>query len=247
MRLWLSGAALVLLFLLVLGSTAPAHLVGRALPADTIRLSGYSGTIWEGEASSASVVTDEGWVQLGRVQWSLSQLYLLLLSPTADIESNWGQQRLKANVRLRPSGDIQVRGLDSSFSAALIKRWLPINLRGDVNVMVHELVLSEGEPQQGRGRVVWQRAAWRGTRGSRPLGDYVMQFNIPAARQVRGEVSTLAGPVRIEGSMNVDGRQYVVDARLSSDKPFDPELSNALTLMAVPEAGGFRLKFESEF
>ena len=242
----LSGAALAALFLIVLAAKAPAHLMGHLLPEDSVRLSGFSGTIWEGVASSATVATDEGWLQLGRLQWSLSELFLLLLSPTADLESEWGQQRFRAHVRLYPSGDWRVRGLESSFSAALIKRWLPVNVRGDISVNMDVLEISDGRPLAGRGRVVWQRAAWRGTRGSRPLGNYVLQFELTGPEQARGRVTTLSGPVIVEGDISVNGRQYAVDATLRSEKVFDPELASALALMAAPVEGGYDLKFESE-
>lgn len=241
------GVALVLLFLVVLAATAPAHLMARLLPADSVRLSGFSGTIWEGEASSAIVQIDSNWVQLGQVQWSLSQLYLLMLSPTADVESRWGQQRLSANVRLSPSGDVLLRGLESRFSAGLVKNWLPMDLRGDVALQTNEFRISDGKAQSGRGRLVWQEASWRGSRGLRPLGDYVLQFEVTGPQQLEGRVSTLAGPVQVEGGLSASGRSYAVDASLSSDQAFDPELASALALMAAPVDGGFQLKFESEF
>jgi hypothetical protein len=241
------GIALAVLFLVVLAATAPAHLMARLLPTDSVRLSGFSGTIWEGEASSAIIAIDRNWVQLGQVRWSLSQLYLLILSPTADVESRWGQQRLRANVRLSPSGNIRLRSLESRFSAGLIKRWLPMNLRGDVSLQTNDFRISDGKAQSGRGRVVWQGASWRGSRGFRPLGDYVLEFAVTAPQQLEGRVSTLAGPVTIEGGLNVNGRSYAVDASLSSEQAFDPELASALELLAAPVDGGFQLKFESEF
>ena len=242
-----AGAALVLLFLLVLLARAPAHLAGHFLPQERIRLSGFSGTIWDGVAASSAVATDAGWIQLGRLRWSLSQLYLLILSPTAQLDSSWGQQRLRAHVQVSPGGNVRIRDLEGSFSAGLIKQWLPVNLRGDINTLVQELRISDGMAQSGNGRVVWQRAAWRGNLGSQPLGDYILQFNVTGPQVIEGRVSTLAGPIAVEGRLNVNGRSYAVDARLTSAEPFDPELSSALQLMAAPVPGGYQLKFESDF
>jgi hypothetical protein len=243
----LAGAALVLFFLLVLVARTPAHMMGYFMPAESVRLSGFSGTIWEGVAASSAVSTDAGWIQLGRLQWSLSRLYLLLLSPTADLESRWGQQDLRARVRLYPTGSYRVQGLEASFSAGLIKQWLPVSLRGDINVMMDELRVSDGQARSGSGRVVWQRASWRGNRGFQPLGDYVLQFEVAGPQQFQGRVSTLQGPVEVEGGLDVNGRSYSVDARLSSEQGFDPELASALQLMAAPVQGGYQLKFDSEF
>ena len=76
----LAALALAGLFFLLLALRAPAHLLGYALDEDRVRLSGFSGTIWTGRASTAAIALDEGWVQLGQVQWSLSELYMLLLT-----------------------------------------------------------------------------------------------------------------------------------------------------------------------
>ena len=116
------GAMLALLFLLLLIVNAPAHLLGRLLPEESLRMSGYSGTIWDGEVSNAAIRTEGGWVQLGKTRWSLAPLYLLLLSPQVDVDARWGQQRLSGKLRVFPSGDLRIRDLDASFSAALVTR-----------------------------------------------------------------------------------------------------------------------------
>ena len=242
-----AGSALALLFLLLLAVKAPAHLLGYVLDEDQVRLSGFSGTVWDGSASSAALATDQGWLQLGQLHWSLSELYMLLLSPTADIRAQWGQQQLAANVQLKPSGDIRVVGLDTRFSAALVKRWMPVNLRGELNLFMDRLILSDGMPISGSGRLVWRQAFWRGNLGSQPLGDYVLQFDITAPMQGSATVSTLSGPLKVEGGLTVNGRQYAVDARLSSRERLDQELANALALLAAPVDGGYLLKFNSEF
>ncbi len=84
-------------------------------------------------------------------------------------------------------------------------------------------------------------------RGSQPLGDYELNFRIPAPATGNASVKTLAGPIRIEGGLEVQGREYAVDASLTSNQAIDSELSAALLLMAEPVDGGYRLKFNSEF
>ncbi len=247
MKRILPGAGLVLLFLMVLVLTAPARLVGYLLPADQLRLSGFSGTLWEGVASNAAIATPQGWLQLGRTHWSLSQLYLLALMPTVEFRSEWGQQQIGANIRLYPSGDTLVRGLRASFSASLIRHFMPVNLRGTLTLESPGLSIAGGVPAEGRGKLVWRQAFWRGVRGSQPLGDYALDFQVMAPATGAAQVKTLSGPIRIEGGLEVTGRQYTVDALLTSDEVIDPELSSALQLMAAPVDGGYRLKFNSEF
>lgn len=241
------GALLALLFLLVLLVSAPAHLLARILPDTSVRMSGFSGTVWNGEASDVAVLTDAGWLQLGRTRWELSPLYLLLLSPAGDVESRWGQQRFQARLRLFPTGSMRVRDLEASFSAALMKRWIPVNLRGELNLLLDRMDVADGVPVSGTGRLVWRQAFWRGNRGSQPLGDYVLEFNLSGPGKGEARVTTLSGPIEIDGGLTVDGRRYAVDASLTSEQAIDRELAEALELMAAPVDGGFRLKFNSEF
>ncbi|MEM0954135.1 MAG: type II secretion system protein N [Pseudomonadota bacterium] len=243
---WLVGTALATLFLATLVLSAPAYLVGYVLDERQIRLGGFSGTIWEGRASSAAIAVDDGWVQLGQLDWSLSQLYLLMLSPTADINAAWGQQRLRGNIQISPTGKLRLRGLDTTFSAALVKRLLPVSLRGRISLRARELVLEDGWPSSGAGEIVWQQAFWLGSRGAQPLGDYVLKFSIPGPRRAIGQLRTLSGDVRVEGEFALNGREYSLDTRIRNRGKMDQELANALALMAIPTADGYKLKFTAE-
>jgi len=241
------GAVLLALLVLVLLVTAPARLLASLLPESSVRMSGYSGTVWRGSAASAAIAVDSGWLQLGQLDWDLSVLSLLLLTPRADIESSWGQQTLVADIALSPGGAVRLRDSQVRFSAALIQQFLPVQLSGSLDALINDLRLEQGRPTAGEGRVVWQRAFWRGVRGSQPLGDYVLEFEVPAPMRVQAQVSTLSGPVKIEGTLGIEGNSYQVDVSLNSERGFDSELASALQLMAAPIEGGYQLKFGAEF
>ena len=242
----LALASLLGLFLLLLVLTAPAYLLGYFLDDRQIRMSGFSGTIWNGRASSAAIAVDRGWVQLGQVDWALSQVYMLMLSPTADVTAVWGQQRLQSNVQLSPSGRLRLRSVDATFSAALVKRLLPVSLLGRLNLQAPELILENGLPSLGSGRLIWQQAFWRGSRGAQPLGDYELTFSVPGPGQANGRLTTLSGDLRIEGEFALDGRQYTLDTRIRNRGKMDQELADALALMAIPTEDGYKLKFTAE-
>jgi len=59
---------------------------------------------------------------------------------------------------------------------------------------------------------------------------------------VRGEVVTLSGEVVASGGVSFQGGEYAVDLLLEGPGLSDPQLAQALQLMAVPEKGGFRLQ-----
>ena len=247
MKHWRLGAALLGLFIVVLVATAPARLLGFILPGQSVALQGYRGSLWHGTAASAAIAMTDGWLQLGQVEWRLAPFSLLLLSPRLELESRWGLQRIEANVSVSPGGTVHFRDSEASFSAALIRQWLPVQLRGSLSLVLADLRLHEGSLAAGRGRLVWQQAYWTGDRGSQALGDYVLEFEVSGEQQVNGTVTTLKGPIRAEGEFRVQGRRYTVDTLLTSEQGFDSELASALQLLAAPVEGGFRVKFSSEF
>jgi len=114
-------------------------------------------------------------------------------------------------------------------------------------LQVSELHLQGSRVYSGQGSLVWQRAFWTGNNSSQRLGDYRLEFKIDEAGSAGGEVSTLAGPVQVEGGLELVGRRYSVDLQLRSEQALGPELTNALLLMAAPGEGGYHIKFSSEF
>jgi hypothetical protein len=154
-----------------------------------------------------------------------------------------------ADVRISPTGNLQLRDTSLSFSAAMVKRWMPVALAGTLELLLveMEMELDEAMPVAGQGRLVWRDALWIGNRSRQALGDYVLEFTVETGQQVRGTVTTLSGPVRVEGSFEVQGRNYSVDATMTAEEGFDPELGSALELLAAPVDGGYQLTFSSEF
>ena len=245
---WLRlSAAFSGVLLMILLISAPARLLDVFLPADQVSLQAYNGTLWQGSAGSASLAVAGGWLQLGALEWRLSPWSLLLLSPRIQFESRWGGQMAVTDVQISPSGNLQFRDSSLSFSAALVKQWLPVALDGTLELLLVEMQVSDGMPLAGQGRLVWRDALWIGNRGRQALGDYVLAFTVEGEQQVRGTVTTLSGPVKVEGSFEMQGRSYSVDATLRAEQGFDAELASALQLLAAPVDGGYQLTFSSEF
>ena len=235
------------LLLLILLVTVPARLLAFVLPADRIHLSGYSGTLWNGAAAQAALSIGPDWISLGSIQWSLSPLSLLMLSPRIELHSEWGRQRLEMDMRVSPGGALRVYRLDSRFPASLVRQWLPVQLRGDISLSVQDLALAGKTLKSGSGKLTWQRAYWIGNNSGQNLGDYLLEFRVGESGRLTAEISTLGGPVQAAGTLSVQGRSYSVDVRLGSREGFGMEIGSALQLMAAPVDDGYHLKFESKF
>lgn len=239
-------AGLVLLLCLSLVLSAPARLLGALLPADQVVLQGLEGTVWQGSASRALVRVPTGYLHLGTVHWSLHPLSLLLLAPSVDLESSWGSQSLTGELVWRGSGDLDFRQLEASVSADLARQFAPVSLAGTLSLQLQELLLRDGLPARGAGRLVWLNGAWPTAQGILPLGSYALDFRKEPGEALTGEVVTLAGPVEASGVVEMQDRSYLVDVLLSGRGLQDPQLQQALALIARPVGQGYRIKLDGE-
>ena len=57
---------------------------------------------------------------------------------------------------------------------------------------------------------------------------------------------TLAGDVSAEGSVRLQDRAYDIDITVRGENGLDERLQQALSLMARPADGGYRIKLDGE-
>ena len=239
--------ALVVIAMLVAVLTAPARLLGLVIPGDQIVLSGFTGTLWRGAASRCLIAVPGGFLQLGRIDWQLRPLSLLLFAPRLQIASQWGQQRFSGDLALQGAQDITLRDTDARFSASLVKQFAPLELGGDISAQISVLQVRSGMVLAGEGRLVWQRAAWSSPQGLQPLGAYAVDFSQQPNAPLVGEILTLAGPITAQGQAELNGRAYTLAIELGSEEPPMPaSLQRALALLARPVGDGYQLALAGE-
>ena len=232
---------LVLVLLCSLLASAPARMLSLVLPGEQVLMSGLAGTLWQGSASRCLLRLPQGYLHLGAVKWSLQPLSLLTLAPRLTLSSEWGSQSISGELALRGSRDIDIVELDGRIDADLLRQFAPVALAGSFFLQLARLQMRDGLPYGGEGRVVWQDGSWQSPRGPVQLGTYALDFNQPPGEALLGEVLTLAGPLEAEGRLQLEGRKYSLDILVSSPERLDEQLQQALSLMAAPEAGGFRI------
>lgn len=237
------AGGLVLVFLLV--ANAPARILPGLLP-EGIRAQGVSGTLWHGRASRMLVAVQGGWLQLGASEWELNPLSLLLLTPEIELQSHWGRQTLSARVTLRSAGDIDLQSVDLLVDAGLLRQYAPVALVGDFAAQFDQLNIRQRALQSAQGRVVWQGAGWLSPQGRRSLGSYAVDIRTSAEGAISGSVITLAGDLQAEGDLQLRQDQYDIDVTLQGKGLEDPQLRQALQLVAAPAGDGFRVKLAGE-
>ena len=243
---WLAGALALVVLLVLLASSAPAHLLLRVLENTPVTAQALQGTIWQGRAGRVLVATDAGLLHLGEVSWSLRPWSLLALAPRLQVGSRWGGQRLQAELQIRGRSDITLETLDASFDAALLRHLAPVALQGVVSLQATQLRLRDGLPVETEGRLLWQQAAWDAPRGVLSLGSYVVEVSQPRGGDLTGTVLTLEGPVRATGQLQLARSSYSIAVLIAHDGRWDPQLQEALSLLARPVAEGYDLRLEGQ-
>ena len=237
----LSIAAAVLLLLGVALASLPARVITIFVPEGQLLLSGVSGTLLEGSAARAVLPTPQGPFHLGQLQWSISPLSLLSLSPRAQIDSTWGDQRLSASVSA--SGEeVRLSDLDASLNAAILRQFLPIDVEGRASLLFEELTVTPTTVKSAEGRITWQNAAWHSASSRHLLGSYVALVTSPGEGLIETQVDTLAGPVTVSGTGSGSMEAYSMELLIDSEERMPEELSRALSLVATPEENGYLLR-----
>mgnify|MGYP001823902518 CR=1 FL=1 len=217
------------------------------LPGEQFLLQGVSGTLWEGVAGRALVAVQGSYLHLGRLNWSLSPLSLLSLGPRVDLDSHWGAQRIQGELVYRSAESLELSDIDAVLPAVLVRQFVPLELSGSFALLLPRLVIDGGLPVEGAGQIVWQNAGWVSPRGKRALGTYAFDFEQTRGSALSGEVVTLSGDLQASGSVSLDGRNYAVDIVLSGPGLDDPQLQQALQLVAIPEGDQFRVQMQGSF
>jgi hypothetical protein len=236
-------AFLILLLIVIV----VAGVVAATLPASTaykyfgdklgaLKLSGLSGTIWDGRASSAQVFGQE----LGALTWQL-KAKPLLTDAIVDVHFNLdgGAVAASADARRSQLGVIDVSNGTFHFPASLASPALDIpqlNLLGDIDGAIDHAQVNGVLLTNANGTLHWKNAAVSGAAQAQ-LGDLEADFLSDANGAIQGTARDLGGPLKLDGTFTVGGGNFNVDAHLAP-RDGNAQVAEALRYIGQPEAHG---------
>jgi hypothetical protein len=238
-----------MLVVIVLCVSAPARLLTHLLPGSSIVLQGVSGTIWKGRAARCLIQMPGGFMQLGQTRWTVSPLSLLWFTPRVSIASRWGGQQLHADLTYHGSDHLMASAVEARVSAGLLQTFLPVALDGTLALTLESLEVRQGIPVSAVGRLVWESARWLSPAGVVPLGTYAIDSK-QVDNDLQASILTLAGPLLADGAVRVsparESAGYDLTLELGSEGAMDPQLQEALSLIAAPTDTGYRLVLQGQ-
>ena len=227
------------LFLVLLIARLPASIAMALLPP-TVITTNPSGTLWRGNAAHVQVNMSGQWFALGRVEWAIQPLGVLL-GDAVILRSSWGSQELDISAGIGLNGDVTVSDVSIRADISWVRNLLPLFIAGDLNADIETLrVSASGTPVFISGRVVWEDAAWQAVGGDVSLGTYAVDIATDD-QGISGKVVTLKGALQLEGEFTLQGNRYSVTADLSGTAARNEAFQQAIALMAVPTESGYRI------
>ena len=227
------------LFLVLLIARLPASIATALLPP-TVIATNPSGTLWRGSAAHVQVNMSGQWFALGRVEWALQPLGVLL-GDAVILRSSWGSQKLDIGAGIGLNGDVPVSDASIRADISWVRNLLPLFIAGDLNADIETLrVSASGTPVFISGRVVWEDAAWQAVGGDVSLGTYAVDIATDD-QGISGKIVTLKGALELNGEFTLQGNRYSVTADLSGAAARNEAFQQAIALMAVPTESGYRI------
>ena len=186
---------LAVLYIAMLGATAPASLLTRMLPAQSgVQLGTLSGTLWQGAIDKASFPSSLGLVQVHDISWDLQWSYLLRGELAFKLESAAavGHLILARNWRALRIAHADL-ALPATELAQMLPSLMPWEPEGEVQFQTRDFALHTA----GEALFTWRNSALN-LSPLQPLGDY--RLNIRAtAEKLELRLDTLQGSLRLAG------------------------------------------------
>jgi hypothetical protein len=109
--------------------------------------------------------------------------------------------------------------------------------------------IKRGMPLSIVGRLVWEDATWLSPQGAVPLGTYAVDSR-QVERELQATILTIMGPLLADGLMGLSHEDeiasYELSLELGSEGAMNPQLQEALSLLAAPTDTGYRLALQGQ-
>lgn len=240
-RLIAAGVALFLIGLVVL---FPARAAYQWFAPEDLRLSGISGTVWDGAAIEGTA----GGFYLGNLRWDFNPLLLFTGKAGYSIAAEPVSGFIESDVAISPSGTLHFSDLTAALTVASLGNLLPMSgAEGAITVQFASLVARDGVPIEADGTIEIANLTLRGLSQS-PLGSYRVVFET-IDDVITGHVEDLSGMLDVTGTIQLrPDRSYTFTGQVAATNQAPDAIVQQLQYLGSPNAEGQRtFRFEGQF
>jgi len=236
---WLVLAAVLSLGLII--KDIPAEVAGNYLSEQVqgLTLRGLAGSLWRGQAGSASLQWHGNVYALGELHWKFLPSSLLTLSPCAKFSSKLFRQRSSGVACIGLNGSLTVSEAEFTGPAALIELWLPVKVDGSLSIQVPSMTLKNSQLDSLSASASWRDARFHNSHDWLSLGAYAARLSTDGKGGINADIFDIDGPIKIALGAKLPKRgaqQLQGTVRFESAAPRElPELMNALGIQRVDD------------
>lgn len=240
-RLVLLGLGALACFAL---ATLPASLAGRLFERAGLSATGYSGTIWSGEAGG---VNWQG-ASLGMLRWRLHPLALLRARAAADVSMMRRDGSASATAAVARDGTLELSDAQFDLPIELLAE-IPSDMargwHGRVRGSFTELRLVAGWPVAAAGVInlsdVVMPQLGRDVIGSFEVVMPDPRATPPVAPEVSARVGDSGGPVAVDARLTLsDGRRFLLEGTVAARDGAPANLVRSLEYLGPADSSGRR-------
>lgn len=229
------AAALVVMF--------PARVAYHAFAPTAVRLSGISGSVWNGTAAEGRA----GELYLSNLTWSFRPLALLSgkagYAVTADLVSGF----IAGDVAIAPGGSVHFSDLTARVPISAVGGLAAAaGVDGMLDLELESLVLRDGLPVRGTGTIrVADLVASQLARA--PLGSY--EARVQTVDDVlSADIADISGALDLAGTLELRAdRSYLLSGRVAATAAAPQGVAQQLSYLGSPDAEGMRaFRFEGK-
>lgn len=231
---------LVVYFIFLIVKLPAVHVLAQIQLPKEVRLSGITGTIWDGQAQRAQV----NGLPVSNVEWKLSFLPLLLGEVSAEIKA--GNLRDKEQISLNAHVSATTKHVQANDLLAYIPTDLvisllplpvPVQADGRFKVQLDEVYYESG-CQQFTGKGQWLNANFTGNAGVIDLGNFNADLSCEKGEIVIDVKQPNSFGLTAKASIPAN-MKFKVSGRFKPDANLPAEVHQAAQFFGKPDAEGY--------
>lgn len=177
----------------------PAEVAARYLSGQVqgLTLRGLAGSLWRGQAGSASLQWQGNVYALGELRWKFLPQSLFTLSPCAKFSTELFRQRSSGIACVNLNGSLTVSEAEFTGPAALIELWLPIKVDGSLSIQVPSMTFKDSQLSSLTASASWRDARFHNSHDWLPLGAYAARLSADGKGGVNADIFDIDGPIKL--------------------------------------------------
>jgi general secretion pathway protein N len=214
----------------------PARAAYQWFVPDPVKLSGISGSIWNGKASAGVVAG----VYFTNLSWSFKPLSLLSGKLAVDASVNAADGQISMTAGIGVSGSVTLNDVAARLTLATIHPALRSNrIDGVVNLQLQKLVLKNGWPAEVEGSVNVDNLV-SAAAGPDPLGNFRADITTQDGAIV-GLVKDAGAVLDVTGTLQLsENRSYSFTGFVAPNSETPAVLNRNLRALGSPDENGQR-------